>query len=196
MDSIIDLQTIKAKREILFENEYILDFTESSISFSENLTILTVFLVTNEYAGRPWLISKLFYFSNDYTDMLCFFNGISNPYTLEEGYKLIIPTLDSLRKMVKDNTKTEAQEKSKKDFSSKLTQRDKNRINQLLSQFEPNGNPDIRTPNLAPAGQPEFQVVNGKIIFGTNTSLTKCKAPLSPTQSKSEAIRQFVKNNI
>lgn len=49
-------------------------------------------LVINEYyVGRPDLISLAVYGSDEYADMICKFNGISNPFDLNEGMLIFIP---------------------------------------------------------------------------------------------------------
>lgn len=50
-------------------------------------------LVVNKYyIARPDLISLAVYGSDDYGDFICKFNGISNPFELNEGMILQIPS--------------------------------------------------------------------------------------------------------
>lgn len=52
-------------------------------------------VVINEYyVARPDLISLACYGDDAYGDMICKFNGISNPFELNEGMIISIPPLD------------------------------------------------------------------------------------------------------
>lgn len=55
-----------------------------------------IFEVTPEYIARPDLISYDAYGDVMYTDVLCKLNGISNPFELNEGMKLIIPSPEDI----------------------------------------------------------------------------------------------------
>ena len=49
-------------------------------------------LVINEYyVARPDLISLAVYGTDEYADMICKFNGLSNPFELNEGMLIFIP---------------------------------------------------------------------------------------------------------
>lgn len=51
-----------------------------------------IFEVTEEYIARPDLISLDAYGDTLFTDVICKLNGISNPFELNVGQKLIIPS--------------------------------------------------------------------------------------------------------
>lgn len=55
-----------------------------------------LFKVTREYIARPDLISLAMYGSTNYVDVICKFNGISNPFEVNEGMVLALPTHDSI----------------------------------------------------------------------------------------------------
>lgn len=52
--------------------------------------------VTDKYIARPDLLSQDVYGDNGYADLLCKLNGISNPFELNEGMVLIIPSPDCI----------------------------------------------------------------------------------------------------
>ena len=54
--------------------------------------------VTADYVARMDLVSLNVYNTNQYSDLLCKLNGISNPFELNEGTKLIIPDFNDLDK--------------------------------------------------------------------------------------------------
>lgn len=54
-------------------------------------------IVNKYYVGRPDLISLAFYGTDEYADIICKVNGISNPFELNENDMLDIPALESVR---------------------------------------------------------------------------------------------------
>lgn len=50
-----------------------------------------IFVVTDEYIARPDLISYDTYGDTMFADVICKLNGISNPFELNEGMKIIVP---------------------------------------------------------------------------------------------------------
>lgn len=76
---------------------------DDTIDFSNAYTIVEV---SKEYIARPDLISFVLYHSDEYADILCKINGISNPFELMEGNILICPQpefIDRFTKAVKTN---------------------------------------------------------------------------------------------
>lgn len=57
--------------------------------------------VSERYIARPDLISNDIYGDTIYTDLLCKLNGISNPFELNKGMLLIIPSIDSIMDFMK-----------------------------------------------------------------------------------------------
>lgn len=55
-----------------------------------------IFEVTKEYIARPDLISLDAYGDTMFADIICKLNGISNPFELNVGTKLIIPSPESI----------------------------------------------------------------------------------------------------
>lgn len=80
--------------------------------------------VTEKYIARPDLLSKDIYGDALYSDLLCKLNGISNPFELNEGMILIIPSPDCIMNFMKtpDIDETDANEVS----TSKLQSKKKN----------------------------------------------------------------------
>lgn len=52
-----------------------------------------VVVVNEYYVARPDLISLAVYGNDEFGDMICKYNGVSNPFELNEGMILIIPPL-------------------------------------------------------------------------------------------------------
>ena len=94
---MLQYAVLNNKKEI--ESDYLgetiynmLDFTfEIPTSYTYN-----VFDVTHEYIARPDLISYDAYGDAMFADIICKLNGISNPFELNAGMKLIIPSPESI----------------------------------------------------------------------------------------------------
>lgn len=106
---MLDYSVLNFKTEI--DSEYLgekiynmLDYTfEIPNSYTYN-----IFEVTKEYIARPDLISLDAYDDDMFADIICKLNGISNPFELNEGMKLIIPSPEdilnfSLKPSIKDS---------------------------------------------------------------------------------------------
>jgi hypothetical protein len=57
--------------------------------------------VSERYIARPDLISNDVYGDTIYTDLICKLNGISNPFELNKGMLLIIPSIDNIMDFMK-----------------------------------------------------------------------------------------------
>lgn len=61
-----------------------------------NSYVYNIFEVTQEYIARPDLISYDAYNDTRYADVICKLNGISNPFELNEGMVIVIPSPESI----------------------------------------------------------------------------------------------------
>lgn len=95
-----------------FKNTIKSDYLQEEIYNLLDLTFLipsrynyNIFTVTKDYIARPDLISYDAYGDETFADIICKVNGVSNPFELNEGMKLIIPSpeniLDFTRKVQK-----------------------------------------------------------------------------------------------
>ena len=63
-----------------------------------------VYVVSKSHVARPDLISQIMYGTDIYGDFLCKVNGIPNPFEINEGDILYIPSVDAVSEfMVGDN---------------------------------------------------------------------------------------------
>lgn len=67
--------------------------------------------VTERYIARPDILSNDIYGDALYSDLLCKLNGISNPFELNAGMILIIPSPDCIMEFMKTPTVAESEEK-------------------------------------------------------------------------------------
>ena len=83
------------------------DLFTNSIGKNINIEDFNLLTVTREYTARPDLISLAIYGSDEYADVLCKVNGISNPFELNEGMVLIIPKFGNIENMFTRSSKSE-----------------------------------------------------------------------------------------
>lgn len=72
-----------------------IDLLSHTFSFPSSFQF-NVFHVTKEYIARPDLISLDAYGDSMFADVLCKINGISNPFELNEGMNLVLPSPDTV----------------------------------------------------------------------------------------------------
>ena len=73
-----------------------------SKTFDESVYSNAIPLIVNKYyVARPDLISLAIYSTDKYADIICKVNGISNPFELNVGMKLIIPSESNFTSFLK-----------------------------------------------------------------------------------------------
>jgi hypothetical protein len=108
-----------------------------------------IFEVTEEYVARPDLISYDAYGDEMYTDVICKLNGISNPFELNKGTKLIIPSPEHIMNFI---TKPSANDIESDEKLNRPIAKQKN---------------EKRKPNEAIVGDKRFKIdrTSGVIIY-------------------------------
>ena len=76
-------------------NESIYCLTDPTFAIPDSYSYEHLY-VTDKYIARPDLLSKDVYGSMEYADLLCKLNGISNPFELNAGMVLKIPSPDCI----------------------------------------------------------------------------------------------------
>lgn len=69
--------------------------------------------ITEKYIARPDILSKDIYGDAIYSDLLCKLNGISNPFELNVGMLLVIPSPECIMEFMKTPTIEECDTNSK-----------------------------------------------------------------------------------
>ncbi len=70
-------------------------------TINHDVTVSGSFVMVNkEYVARPDLISLAVYGTDEYADILCKINGISNPFELNENDVVIIPHIETIQEFV------------------------------------------------------------------------------------------------
>lgn len=85
----------KSERYSSYLNDNIYDLLDRTFIIPDDYSY-NIFRVTSEYIARPDLISIDAYGDDSHVDVICKLNGISNPFELNEGMHLIMPTPDCI----------------------------------------------------------------------------------------------------
>ena len=164
--------------------------------------IIDYYLVTADDSMRADLITQKMYGYLTAIEGVLKFNGISNPFCIEEGdvlYTFDVPSMNA--NMRTGNTNTTQINDIRDQY---ITPEKKSTVDPALRSFDkrdtprkPNpakGNQPALPPNYAAFGDTELQVRNGKIVFGPNVTKQDedCDKPLS----KSEFISRLIKNRL
>lgn len=214
---MIKFETISTNNYIIDSNgEKVVDIYRSPVQINKFLNLLAIIRIDTNTEGKIWLISKLYYETENYTDLLMYFNGISNPYNVKIDDLIYIPKLDELRSILKaveentdntlniesnnktnfDNNRISYSDKEKK-YVNKLSKIDRNRFD-LIKQKNLINNREfgsIPIPNNV-SEDDNLLFEQGSIVLGNNISNSRCSNPLDDVQSKSQRIRKAIIKNI
>jgi hypothetical protein len=150
---------------------------------------------------RPDLMSNRVYGTQDGWDLLLKYNGISNPFSLNEGDLLYVVNYSDLTAMV--NAPFEISERSGKtesDFKpiSPDSNKDSNRVSNLRNKYKnrnsqsPQGNSSL-PPNLST--RPSIQPEGGQIVLGQNNT-TADNNNIGDSLSRSRLKSALLKNRL
>ncbi len=175
------------------------DLTRSSIDAASLGSVVSGsrVLVDNFSVMRPDLIAYQTYNDQNKFDLLLKYNGISNPFSLEEGRILFIPSGDDLDTLLKQpkviedigNTKVDDVESI---FIDPKTSQDEKRLEMLKKQSK---GKEILPSNVNKKGDKNIKVKDGRLVFGEDvTAINKnnCPEPISRANLK----KALIKNNL
>ena len=97
----MNLKRIITKKNYFGDSKTVTDLTEPTLKpnyKSKNFLMSRTVTVSDEYAMRPDLISYYAYGTDQYADIIMKFNGISNPFAINEGMLLFIPKMPDAKK--------------------------------------------------------------------------------------------------
>lgn len=100
---MLDYQTLNRKppidRDINGENIQYIDLAAPTLNKNFVLNDVTAVSISEDYIARPDLVSFAVYGTDEYTDVICKVNGISNPFELGEGMVLLLPDIQTIKDM-------------------------------------------------------------------------------------------------
>lgn len=168
----MDIKSLQLKQFLIDDNnDFYKDLSISSINQGSFQGIMDIFRVDFETEMRPDLICLKYYGSTEHIDVLLKANNIFNPFSIEEGKYLIIPSISNKAIMY-----NQASNKNKKDLRSqfidkeRMSKHDANRIDRLKNKA--NGKKgQVKDPlptNMLQVGETTTKLEGGKIKLGTN----------------------------
>ena len=81
--------------------EDVINLTDSTFQVPSSYAY-EIFEVTERYVARPDILSRDIYGDSIYSDLICKLNGISNPFELNVGMILVIPSPDCIMDFMKN----------------------------------------------------------------------------------------------
>lgn len=178
------------------------DLTQSMFDLkSGSFVNLSLYRVPREYVMRPDLISQASYNNTIYAEYILKYNGISNPFSINEGQIIVIPDVNSAKQVTKDRNDNGEDSDAKRIRNSykyidptKVPKRDKEledydrrNLNGKKSQLQDGALP----PNIADEGEKGITYRNGRVYFGENVSESAC---LKNGMSQSEFLTKVIKS--
>jgi hypothetical protein len=145
--------------------------------------------VNAEEEMRPDLISKLYYGNENYVDILCKYNSISNPFSLAKNQLIKIPNNPDLYFVKTEDIIDKGSIKATPNLITS-NQRDAARLNYLK-----NLGTSLTQPNLTLPNDKNIKVQNGKVIFGadvTKVNKEDCPTPIS----RSNVVKNLIESKI
>ena len=160
-----------------------------------------VYRVPKDYVMRPDLISKAVYNNSLYAEIILKYNGISNPFSINEGDLILIPDLDSAKSKIKDVDGTQGSNAAERirnsykyiDPLKKPTAEDRTKVSKFTDRQIVDIAGGSLPPNVADEGASQLTYRNGRVYFreGAETCL---KNGLSTSEFLTNVIKNK-KNN-
>ena len=169
----MNLKKVITKTNYFGNDKTVTDLAEPTLKpnyKSQHFFIARTVRVTEDYAMRPDLISYFAYGTDQYTDIILKFNGISNPFSLEVGTLLLIPKMPDAKRFYRYPKATKKEiEKVKRAFIDKnrFTKPTERRLEKLaaLAASKANGSPTITPSNKLKPGESATSTKGGALIF-------------------------------
>ena len=92
------LHTVLNNKKELYSDwlsDKVINLSDQTFRIPESFTY-EILEVTEKYVARPDILSYDIYGDALYSDLLCKLNGISNPFELNQGMILVIPSPDNI----------------------------------------------------------------------------------------------------
>lgn len=147
---MLNYKIINYKKTVKRNGKTYLDLM--SKSYCPKIEASGEFIIVNKhYVARPDLISLAMYKTDEYADILCKINGISNPFELNEDDVLFVPNIEFIVECCKVPA---AKSKFIEDTSDTIASNDDKSLQKKPS--------DRRSPNQQTIGESNY-VINNNI---------------------------------
>lgn len=160
-----------------------IDLTSKSLSYLSQGETINAFYVGSDMKMRPDLISHAAYGNTDNYDIILKYNGISNPFSVDENDLILIPNLEFMINSMDDPTENNDSEDIRNQYidSNKTSKIDPKKIAydeaiKKLRKSTKGGkfNSYQLPPNLADPGDKEGDVLeNDSILLGGDVTKKK-----------------------
>jgi hypothetical protein len=158
---------------------------------ANNYVSYQAYKVPKEFEMRPDLIAGAVYNNTLYAEFILKYNGISNPFTIQEGDLILIPALETMKTITSNKSATAPSGGNAIRDTYKYI--DPLKFPKVNTKFQnrqivsvPNG---ALPPNIAKEGENQIAYRNGRVYFGEST--TTC---LTSGMSQSEYLTTIIKN--
>ena len=128
-------------------NDYIVNLNDSTFAIPQNYQY-DLMEVSERYIARPDILSYDIFGDEMYADLICKLNGISNPFELNKGMLLIIPSIDSTM-----------------NFIMEIDHKTSDNSNDDVNKPKPKKKTDKRAPNEAIIGDTRFKIDRNRGII-------------------------------
>ena len=134
---MLDYKILEYKSKINKNNDTYIDLMSDSFNMSSVAFDGQVIIVNKYYVARPDLVSLAIYGTDDYADIICKINGISNPFELNENDILFLPDIEFIRNCCKQSSsKSEIVETEDEILTPKKTNNFQKKKNERRSSNE------------------------------------------------------------
>lgn len=162
---------------------------------------------------RPDLVSQVMYNTDDYTEFVLKFAGISNPFTLDDDDVLLIPNDAQAVGMMADNNSgtisedgissgTMAQIRNFFKFVNTEYQPDRSSYDRLKNMKIPSGvidttqQEELEPPYISEDGKTAVTIRNGRVYFGEDSGMQIASAAEAGQQTGSSNIAGNVTRSV
>lgn len=178
------------------------DLTQSMFDYkTDSYANFSVYKVPLGYQMRPDLIAQSMYNNTIYTEYILKYNGISNPFTLDQNDIIVIPDLDSAKqntKAAEDSAEGSDAKKIRDSYryidptkipkrDDKLSRFDRRNLSKKKGDIQDGALP----PNIAQEGEKAITYRNGRVYFGENIGESAC---LKNGMSSAEFLTKIIKS--
>jgi len=167
------------------DGKIVRDLTQTIFELkNRNYIAYNVYKVPKEYRMRPDLISQSVYNNSLYAEIILKYNGISNPFSIDEGDIILIPDLDSAKqKMVKSGgTDADKAEKIRNSYKFIDPLKKPTKADDLKNFDERDIPKNALPPNLSEEGDGQVQHRNGRAYFGSRGADTCLQDGMSSSE--------------
>jgi len=198
---MLSIDVLSTKPINTVNGQKIVDLTVSSISSSTQGTVAfsNIAVCPYEFEMRPDLFSKLYTGDQNNMGMVLKLNSISNPFSLQMGDVLLIPSISSMTSLLAssqpDVKATSDRTNFRQQLAARISKISPDRQNYLAARnISTSTTSTPLPPNVAAPTDQQFKVQDGKLILGSNIGVSRTS--LTTNQSSSSIKTAIAQNNI